>query len=169
MSIKNDIIIAAVDKGYFVNDDGSVIGSRGQSLSPYINNRGYYSICIRRSNPRSTVNIGVHRLAAFQKFGEKIFEPGVQVRHLDGNALNNKIENIEIGTASDNQFDVPQETRLRRGQHAANYKRKFSDEEILEIRKLKDDGMSLNALVRQFGVSKSTMSYIVNRKTYNNV
>lgn len=46
----------------------------------------------------------VHRLQAFQLFGEAALDADC-VRHLDGNKLNNRPENLAIGTYKDNMAD----------------------------------------------------------------
>ena len=53
-----------------------------------------------------------HHLQACQKFGDKIYEEGMVVRHLDGNPLNNTWDNIEIGTDYDNHMDRSRKDRV---------------------------------------------------------
>lgn len=46
-----------------------------------------------------------HRVVAFRKYGEIVFEKGIMVRHLDGNKLNNTPNNLAIGYNQDNVND----------------------------------------------------------------
>ena len=111
LSKTNQALIEAYDKGYRITEKGDVIGARGGKLSPRIQ-YGYKKFCTRlESGERYIVNY--HRLQAYQKFGDKIFEEGIVVRHLDGNPLNNSCDNIAIGTSSDNQMDRSSECRLK--------------------------------------------------------
>lgn len=59
-----------------------------------------------------------HRLVAFQKFGIKVFEDKIVVRHLNGNKLDNSPENIMIGSQNDNIKDhmtANEEMKIWRG------------------------------------------------------
>lgn len=49
--------------------------------------------------------IAEHRVVAYRKFGEIVFEKGMCVRHLDGNKSNNHPDNLAIGTNQDNIDD----------------------------------------------------------------
>ena len=104
MNKRQRAIVEASEKGYTVKDDGRLIspGGRQLKLQLYENRPGrtqYYYFGSGSSK------VKVHRLVAYQKFGKRIFEPGVQVRHLDDNSLNNSWDNIGIGTQVDNWGD----------------------------------------------------------------
>lgn len=51
-----------------------------------------------------TRKIGVHRLIAWAFIGAQ--QPGIEVRHINGNSLDNRLENITYGTKSDNMRDA---------------------------------------------------------------
>jgi hypothetical protein len=53
-----------------------------------------------------SINIAIHRLQAFQKYGDLLYEEGTVVRHLNGDPGSNAWDNIAIGTMSDNMFDI---------------------------------------------------------------
>lgn len=63
-------------------------------------------------------------------------------------------------------MDQPPEIRRRTALKAASMLRKFSSTEIAEIRKLRGQGLTLISIADMYGVVKSTISYIVNRRTY---
>lgn len=47
-----------------------------------------------------------HRIIALMKYGpEKLSEPGIVVRHIDGNKINNDPTNLELGTQKENVMD----------------------------------------------------------------
>jgi site-specific recombinase XerC len=95
-----------------------------------------------------------------------LFKEGIQVRHLDGNYLNNHFENISIGTQSDNNYDIPKIVRIEKAMKGAAKVRKFDKETVEAIRVEKIKGASLSFLSKKYSAAKSTMSYIINRKTY---
>jgi DNA-directed RNA polymerase subunit RPC12/RpoP len=70
----------------------------------------------------------------------------------------------------------PNEQRARSGNCPAcamkvfnKTKRKYSDDEIRDIRRRYANGESLRTLVKNLNASKSAISYILNRKTYKDV
>lgn len=156
-------VVYAYKKGYRVID--------GHVMSPYrdtqplilsvYGNPGYYTFSIRHNKRRYKVR--VHQLIAYQKFGKKALSPGIQVRHMDDNRLNNRYSNIRIGSASDNSMDRPSEQRQEQSNKAASKRRKYSDEQIGEMRRLHGEGWSYKQLMEKFNISsKGTMSNIIN-------
>lgn len=120
--IKNRNIEKAYIKGYRVDEEGYLISPKGVVRKVCKNSSGYLYTSIRINGRLSRVC--VHQIAAYQKFGEDIFSAEC-VRHLDGNPLNNKLTNIEIGTQSENMRDIPAEIRKRSANIATSYIRKW--------------------------------------------
>ena len=161
----------AYERGYRVVGD-KVISHLGNTIKTRLTPAGYPIFSIWFNGKCRTVP--VHRLVAFQKFGQKVYEKGIQSRHLDGNKLNFLGENIAIGTQSENQLDIPEHIR----QHAARIAgkagakitrelfRSVSDEQVLEIRKRSANGETNVALAEEFGINPYTISQIKLRKRY---
>ena len=166
MGAFNEAIIYAVQKGYIVDGNGQVISPKGKKRA--LDSRGGY---LRFSVKFEGVvrGIPVHRMVAYIKYGEKAFEPGVQVRHLNGNSLDCHKENIAIGTPLQNCLDIAPEIRVTRAKIAASKMRKLTDEEAGQIRRLNRVGVSLKKLATAYHVSKTAVSYIKNKKTYRGV
>jgi hypothetical protein len=109
MSKKKDGVRQAFEKGYRVINGNVVYNGNIRKLYSHIKRRdsntiAYYSFGIR-SKEGSRIEIYVHQLMAYQKFGEESFDEDIEVRHIDGNSLNNKEENILIGSKSQNRRD----------------------------------------------------------------
>ena len=148
----------AYEKGYRVAKDGTVLGLRGDPIHPHIRD-GYRRISVRVSDSKS-YNAPVHRLVAYQKYGDSTFQEGIEVRHLDGNSLNNAWDNIALGTHSENMMDQPASQRLRKSLVATALVRKFDHKEIMSDR---ESGMSYKQIMQKHGIkSKGTISFIVN-------
>lgn len=166
-----NILEIAKDKGYTVDRDGNVISPRGVTRKLWYNEKGYAKISIRVGNKNPTMR--VHRFVAYFKFGDKIFEPGIQVRHLDGDPANNSWDNIDIGTITENMFDMSSEARKDKAKKASEAARKVNEkltsEQVRYIRQEYINGKSLARLAYEFNMAKSSMSLIVNRKTYADV
>lgn len=81
--------------GYDVREDGAVIGPRGKPLAQDVTNSGYARVWVRGKH-RS-----VHRLVAQTYVPNPEQKP--HVNHIDGNKLNNRADNLEWVTQSENQ------------------------------------------------------------------
>lgn len=152
----------AAAKGYYVDADGKAFGPNGM-LRPYGGSDGYARFTVRDDTNRC-LKVKVHRMQAFQQYGQAIYEPGIVVRHLDGNKFNNSGSNIAIGTYSDNSFDRPMEHRVAHARVATSYVRKLSDDDVARMRALRAEGSKIDDLASLFGVSKGCVSDICAHK-----
>lgn len=112
---------------------------------------GYMEVSIgARPNVRKRL---VHRLVAEAFIGPLC--AGLQVNHKDFDRTNNRVENLEIVSASEN---VQYSHRNGRG------RRKLSPEQEDEIRQRYESGsVSHSALAREFGLSKAGVHYAIKR------
>jgi len=94
-----------------------------------------------------------------------MFEKGVQVRHLDGDSMNNAKKNIAIGTASENMLDRSKYDRAAHAIMASCKIRKFDDEQMFHIKELHANGWGYKKLMERFNISsKGTLHHILNNK-----
>lgn len=155
-------IRGAYNKGYRVID-GCVISPSGAKRKLRVSIKGYYTFTMKVG--KEAYPIQVHALLAFQKFGDSVFEEGVEVRHLDNIKLNISDDNIAIGTGSQNMQDKPKEQRTHMAIVAATNLRKFSDSEIDEIRAMHLGVKSYKRVMEEFGISsKGTLHRILNKE-----
>jgi len=149
----NKQLLKAYEKGYRVID-GELFNPSGNILKGWINLKGYKVFHIAKN----ATPILFHRLVAYQKYGHKIFEKNIQVRHLDNNKLNNKNYNIKIGTQHDNAMDIPVEQRRI---NAGNHGRKHPHNEII---KFYSETRSYKKTMEKFNLtSKGTLNYILKK------
>ncbi len=156
-------VVTAYQKGYRVRNN-SVIGiSKGKPLKLMTGTTGYFYFSIKIS--RKVLRVYIHRLVAYEKFGDKIFDCNIVVRHINGNQKDNSFENICIGSQSENMLDRKPEERLKHAIKASRANRKFTNEQINQIRKLHSDGLGYKFLMEKFKISsKSTLHYILNNE-----
>lgn len=155
-------LISAYEKGYRVTKDGVPQGIDVIEKSEYVGDTGY--LCFSVKNRYGHNYIHTHRLQAYQKFGEKIFDDDIQVRHLNGNKKDNSWSNISIGTQSDNMMDRPKKQRMRQAKYANE---KVSNKEAIEIRERVESGNyeTYKKLAEEYNLkSKSSIHYIVHDK-----
>jgi hypothetical protein len=154
----NCLIKLAKQKGYYILNGEAY--SKNKKRTTYKNPKGYLQFGIRKLNGK-IIGVLVHRLVAYQKYGEEMFKEGIVVRHLDGNPLNNSEINIAIGTEKDNMNDIDVGTRRRRAIIASSYVQKHNHKLILEMHK---SGKSYSEIMKELGISsKGTLSFIVNK------
>lgn len=152
--------VKAVEKGYYVDKSGNAMRANSNKILGTSGNRKYRYIGLKENG--KSIKVYIHRLQAYLKFGDKIYMEGIQVRHLNGNLYDNSFDNIEIGTGSENIMDIPEHVRVR---CASKANKKYSDEIVLEIRKLHEQGVPYKELMKRFNIgSKGTMSSIVNKR-----
>lgn len=166
-SKKITAVLIAFRKGYRVSEVGEVTAASGRKRSPYDDRKGYLSFKIKDGGVE--YNVAVHLLAAYQWFGEGAFAEGVETRHLDGNSLNNNKKNIAIGMHFQNTLDKDKENRTLDARRAGRVRSKISEGEVRNLRKDRDRGMLYKELMEKYGIPKTTVSYIVNRRTYASV
>jgi hypothetical protein len=161
MSKSNIILKDCYNKGYRIKD-GKIFSPSKKELKGRISKIGYkeFSYYYKKKCER----VRVHRLVAYQKYKEKIFNKYIQVRHLDNNCLNNMEKNIAIGTQSENKYDVPIKKRELISKYASSFLRKFSDKKEKEIRNFHNSTKSYKQTMNKFKIPKSSLHYIINKK-----
>ena len=149
-------IVCADNKGYDVKEDGTVISHRNNIISQGTNTNGYPYFSIKMDGERVTVQ--THQLLAYQKFGKELFEEGIEVRHLNGDKTDNRWENIDIGTHSENIMDQPKHVRARKSKAGE----KVGDKEALEIRQRVENNQytTYQDLAEEYGVEMAP-SFVV--------
>lgn len=148
----------AMSKGYVVLEDGTVNGPLKDNIG-FIHQK-YHTFKIR-CNGGENRSIKTHRLQALQKFGDKIYEEGMVVRHLNNDCTDNSFANIGIGTERENHMDIPREERVRRAIHATSFVKKYDHEDVIEFyNKCK----SYTKTMEKFDItSKGTLHYILRK------
>ena len=156
----------AYERGYRVLDNGSVFYPKtGKILKLRLNTGGYLCFNIKKPKTRKSYRVNIHKLRAYQKFGEKALEPGTHTRHLNGDKLDNSEENIDIGTPLDNVMARCPIESSNHALKATSFVRKFSDELIIEIRSFHSETKSYKKTIEKFGLTgKSTLHYILNNQ-----
>lgn len=163
MCDQNHQVRVAYAAGYRVTPDGRILNPDGAELLGSLVG-GYHRFGIRVPGTRKSKTVKVHRLHAFQLYGDQALTPGVQVRHLDGNHRNNQKENLALGSAHDNHMDIPPESRLAHAVMAckvAHASSRYTKEFVELIRKSRACGATYRDLSERFSIPKSQLSYLL--------
>ena len=132
-------------------------------LVPWIS-RGYEYVKIQNKNKLDQKTMAVHRLVAMTYLSE--WDSRLTVNHKDGNKRNNKIDNLEMMSNSDNVKHAFKNKLICFDGEKANGA-KISDEQALFINEVFLSGIcSLKELSIFFKVTQCTIKNIVNKKTF---
>lgn len=167
-SKRNRALVQARELGYGVDNDGTCLRPDKSLQTVHVDSRGYYRFSLHLGAKSFPVHI--HRLAALQRFGEEaLFAPGVQVRHLDNDRLNNSAANLALGSQRQNSADNPRNVNKRRCDASADKCRAFTDAEAIEVVQRVNSGEPQKSVAQSFGVSKTTISAICRGARYSEV
>lgn len=156
-------VLVAYEKGYRVTDAGDVLSPLGRTLK--LNGTAYKRFSVA-DPPGKPLKVRVHQLAGYQWFGSRALASGHMVRHLDGRGHNNHRGNLAVGTPHDNIMDTPGHVRRAHALKAARTRRRLTFAQAEELRRKRVEGASYRLLCVEYGLCKSLVSYIVNRRTY---
>ena len=92
---------------------------------------------------------------------------GLVVMHSCDNRLCVNPDHLSLGTIADNVADAVAKGRMAKGERKPAAK--LTERSVIELRRLYGLGNSARALGRQFGVSKTTVMDIINRKFWTHV
>jgi hypothetical protein len=141
-----------------VSVDGTVIGESGRVLKHSISGNGYLTVCV------SGRNACVHRVLA------ECFIPNPDnkpcVNHIDGNKLNNSLDNLEWATYSENNqhaYNIGLKTAAP--SHGESHGMcKLTNEDVYVIRYLYSKGESQKDIAILFGASRRYINDLVNHR-----
>jgi hypothetical protein len=157
----NKALVLAHRKGYRVTGEGEVVNAVGRERKCQRKKSGkdlrlVFNISV---GGRNKMPVSVHKLQAYQMFGEEMFAEGMVVRHLDGNPLNNIPENIAVGTVRDNIMDRDPEERKAHALKAAAGRTNLREDWDLIETDHRDNNMGFKLLSRKYGVSIGALSF----------
>lgn len=115
--------INGISTDYLISNYGRVLTKNGESIKrTQINHGGYEKVALQINKKNKLVS--VHR-AVYESFVGQIPE-GMQINHKDGNKLNNRINNLEVVTGSENMQHAWKtglcKKQNRKGQLNPNYR-----------------------------------------------
>ena len=152
---------------YKVTKDGQVIGKRGKPMKGHIDRCGYREV-ILSYYPKFQKQVLVHRLI-LSTFAPVENMELYDVNHKNGNKLDNRLENLEWCTRSENvkhAYINGLEQKVCGEKHHAH---KLTYDIVDYIRKHYKKGsrtFGATALGRMFGVDKSTIEAVVKGETW---
>ena len=151
----------AYEKGYRVTKEGQLLNPKGIKIGS-VGSAGYENLGFNIN--KKFTSISTHRLQAYQKYGDKLYEDGIVVRHLNGNALDNSWDNISIGTQRDNILDIPKEKRKRDTSKANKLSIKYPKEFVLKLKREYNEIKNYSELGRKYNINTGIVWNLINKR-----
>lgn len=130
----------------------------------YICPEGYNKVCL--TNNGDQITFTVHRLVAEAFIENPDDKP--YVNHIDGDKLNNKVENLEWCTQKEN-IDHAWRTGLAKAKKGEQcYQSRLTEQDVLKIREI-GRSKTLNELSLIYGVNNATISKIILRQRWKHI
>lgn len=151
-------------KNYIVTKEGSIISKyTGKQLYVHTNKKGYQFVRMYVDGIAKTYL--VHRVIAEVHIPSMVGK--YEVNHKDGNKANNAVWNLEWVTAKENVKHAVDTGLVKRGSDRPNAK--LSDEKVLKMRSLREQGMNYYELGRLFDMSYQSAHRVCTRQTYTHI
>jgi hypothetical protein len=139
----------------------------GRILKPATDVRGYFRVAFKLNNGKLTT-YKVHRLVA--KAFILNLENKPEVNHINGIKDDNRVENLEWCTGSENSLHAYKNGLIQPKRGEKNGNSKLTDKQVLEIReKYIPHIYPSRKLGIEYGVNKSIILDIVNRKIWTHI
>lgn len=137
-------------------------GKPGDFIYPQMGNSGYYRIALWKDGKSSRMSI--HRIVAFAFLGTPP-TIGHEVSHLDGNKNNNHYENLAWVTRKENHSHKKIHGTAQCGDR--NNNNKLNEKQVRDI--LSRKNATKADLAREFEVSHTTISRIINHQSWKHI
>lgn len=142
--------------GYKISNTGKIIGKRGKEIKGSVSRWGYQSCNINLGSKYGFVH-GFHRVIAIAFIPNPNNLP--EVNHIDGNKLNNRVDNLEWVSKKENQHHASHVLNKRVGKH--HYDTNLDDDMVMEIYdKCKNTNLKYKEIAKLYNVSPDTPAKI---------
>lgn len=176
---KQKIILKLFKDGiYYCEKDGSIYSRHNfrHGLHPkryrlmrgryYPNNRyGEVGLTIKKG---IVIRAKIHQVMCLYFKGE--YPEGMQINHIDGNKINNRIENLEIVTPKENYAHAKKMGLIRITKGEEHFRAKLTEGNVLKMRQMYKTGKYFHReLAEKFGVTKSVATRAISGTTWKHV
>lgn len=130
----------------------------------YIQRQGYLLVAVTIQNSRYVA--GAHRIV-WTYFNGAIPE-SLTINHKNGVKNDNRLENLELATMSQQRQHALQVLNVDRNRPKGSKhpKTKLLEADVLEIRRLRAEGMMVKTIALRYGMKPKAISAICNRRTW---
>lgn len=165
-------VVNEFDERYEISNYGNFRNRKtGRILKQFNDKHGYYFIPL--SFKGKVFNISIHIYVA--RYFISNYENKPLVNHKDGNKHNNKYDNLEWATYSENLKHAYEnnlrtsylDKTIKRG--SEHYNATITEKEVLEIRELHKQGFGCRRIAKILGISSATAYGVTSGKTWKHI
>lgn len=166
--IKEELIVIIEEiwienNGYRISNYGKVTKKNSDKLQKMNTNEFGYVMCSVKFKDGFYAR-SVHRAVAYAFLGDT-YRKGLEVNHIDGNKENNRVDNLEWVTKSENQQHESRVLQNRNGENC--YMSKLTDEQVVEIYNMcKNTTILYKDIAKMFNTTPPNISHIVNGRRW---
>jgi hypothetical protein len=171
--VRSDDIFGLIP-GYTIYLDGKIVSFSGRELAVHVGKHGYKTVQFKRNGKRKLYL--VHRLLALCFIPNPHGKP--QINHIDGDKLNNSLENLEWVTDRENKTHahrvglMPKTTpallrhRKKCGDQMIAARRRFNADQQADIVSRRTAGESCRSIARSYSCSHTIISNMCAGRSY---
>lgn len=141
----------------------------GFILKPSIGRKGYIRYGLRDGGPMKSIQ--AHRLV-WQSFVERI-PAGFQINHINGITDDNRLENLEVVTPSENNLHafrvLGRKPNVWDRAGEKNGRAKLTEPDIFKIHQLRSEGLTQQKIADVYGVTQVQISSILRGESWPHV
>lgn len=164
MLLQIDKFVPEVKDRYFINEDGELFTDYGQKkLRDGVKN-GYVKNCLILKNGGSKSYFR-HRLV-MMCFSPNKNQDNLQVNHIDGNKLNNKLSNLEWCTNQENRIHAVKLGLAARLVGEDNPASKLLESQAIDIINDLLNHVPYSKIMEKYDISKATICAIKNKRNW---
>lgn len=138
----------------------------GRMLNPPARASGYVQATVRLKDGSARHPL-LHRLVAAAFIGP--IPDGMQVNHKNGKKNDNRVVNLEIVTAAENNLHAFRVLNRTRSPGSKHHSAKLTEVDVLDIRWLHGLGVKQFELAKEYGIDKTTVRDLVHRHHWNHI
>lgn len=156
--------------GFYASEDGRILSTRSgeQREIKQRENRGYMQVTVgvKVNGAAERHRRTVHRLVLLAFRGVPN-DPSAHGRHLNGNSLDNHIDNLAWGSPLDNASDAMRHGTLGVGMRSR--RRKLNEAQVTEIKSRKTGGESVATIAKDFGIHPKYIYHLMDGRCWPHV
>lgn len=111
--------------------------------------------------------VAVHAMVASAFLGPR--PPGLVHNHKDGNKINNRPDNLEYVTYSENIQHAYDVLKRPRNSGVTHGRAKLTEDDVRSIRRMREEGASIATIATHFKMSQAMICRITTRKNWTHI